>query len=95
MFVLSFCRHTKTKTFRDGLLSQWRGYAGSAGFAIEFDEEPLDKLILAENKQFAYPVMKSDEVLYEDYEHYSTAKCIRELRARLSGSRLPRSMSQK
>jgi hypothetical protein len=58
-FVLSFCRHTEDKTIKHGLLSQWRGYAGSAGFAIEFDEGELVELIKIECETFAYPWMKS------------------------------------
>jgi Protein of unknown function (DUF2971) len=67
-FVLSFCRHTEDKTIEHGLLSQWRGYAGSAGFAIEFDVDELDKLMKVECDTFAYPVMKSDYVRYKGYD---------------------------
>jgi hypothetical protein len=66
-FVLSFCRHTEEKTIKHGLLSQWRGYAGSAGFAIEFDEPELVKLIEVENDMFAYAWIKSDYVRYKGY----------------------------
>jgi hypothetical protein len=62
-FVLSFCRHTEAPAIKHGLLSQWRGYAGSAGFAIEFDEEEL-----VEHETFAYPFIKSDYVRYERYD---------------------------
>jgi hypothetical protein len=68
LFVCSFCRHKGPKTVHHGLLSQWRGYAGSAGFAIEFDEKRLDKLITSESATFAYPVLKSDAVVYNEYE---------------------------
>jgi len=67
-FVLSFCRHTEAKTIKHGLLSQWRGYAGSAGFAIEFDEPQLCELITVENNTFAYPFIKSDYVRYKGYD---------------------------
>jgi hypothetical protein len=67
-FVLSFCRHEKPKAAAHGLLSQWRAYTGSAGFAIEFDDLELDKLIKAENSTFAYTIMKSEDVRYKDYE---------------------------
>jgi Protein of unknown function (DUF2971) len=69
LFVLSFCRHEKTEpTFQHGLLSQWRAYAGSAGFAIEFDDIELDELVGFEKNAFAYAVMKSNDVRYKDYE---------------------------
>lgn len=65
--VLSFCRHSKPKTIEHGLLSQWRAYAGSVGFAIEFDETELLELLKVEHEKFVYPVMKSDYVRYTDY----------------------------
>jgi hypothetical protein len=67
-FVLSFCRHTEEKTIKHGLLSQWRGYAGAAGFAIEFDEDELVELIKVECDTFAYPWIKSDYVRYKGYD---------------------------
>src|SRR5262249_28249257 len=67
-FVLSFCRHTEQKTIKHGLLSQWRGYAGSAGFAIEFDEPELCELMTVENNAFAYPWIKSNYVRYKGYD---------------------------
>jgi hypothetical protein len=67
-FVLSFCAHTEGKTIKHGLLSQWRAYAGSAGFAIEFDEDELVNLIKVECDTFAYPWIKSDYVRYKGYD---------------------------
>jgi hypothetical protein len=50
-FITSFCMHEKgTAVHEHGLLSQWRGYA-RGGFAIEFDEFGIDKLILAEREK--------------------------------------------
>ena len=69
LFVLSFCRHEEgSHAFAHGLLSQWRGYAGSGGFAIEFEEQQLGSLMKAENEKYAYVLLKSDDVLYEKYE---------------------------
>jgi hypothetical protein len=67
-FVLSFCAHTEEKTIKHGLLSQWRAYAGSAGFAIEFDLDELNKLMKVESDTFAYPVLKPDYVRYKGYD---------------------------
>jgi hypothetical protein len=40
LFILSFCRHEQgSQQFQHGLLSQWRAYGGSGGFALEFDEK--------------------------------------------------------
>jgi Protein of unknown function (DUF2971) len=67
IFVLSFCRHTEANTEQHGLLSQWRAYAGS-GFAIEFDDLKLDRLLKAEYLAYGYPIMKSGDVRYRGYE---------------------------
>jgi hypothetical protein len=76
-FVLSFCRHTEEKTIKHGLLSQWRGYAGSAGFAIEFNEPELVELIKIERETFAYPVMRSNYVRYKGYDDLFDPKVYR------------------
>jgi hypothetical protein len=68
LFVLSFCRHKEPKTIQHGLLSQWRAYAGSAGFAIEFDELGLGELIDAEVATFAYSLIKPGDVRYKGYD---------------------------
>ena len=76
-FVLSFCRHTEDKTIKHGLLSQWRGYAGSAGFAIEFDEGELVKLINVECDTFCLSVDKIRlRALLRDMMTCSTEICI-------------------
>jgi hypothetical protein len=68
-FVLSFCRHeVNSDPFHNGLLSQWRGYADAGGFAIEFDEDRLDKQKSNEMSQFEYVMTKTDDVLYDNYE---------------------------
>jgi hypothetical protein len=75
LFVLSFCRHDEnTETFKDGLLSQWRAYAGSGGFAIEFDEQQLDDLLRVEQNDYAYVLWKSDDVRYKNYEQVFKAE---------------------
>jgi hypothetical protein len=76
-FVLSFCLHTEENTIKHGLLSQWRGYAGSAGFAIEFDEHELCELIRVENDTYAYPWIKSDVVRYKGYDDLFDPKVYR------------------
>jgi hypothetical protein len=77
LFVLSFCRHTEEKHIKHGLLSQWRGYAGSAGFAIEFDETELRKLIQVECDTFAYATIDAGDVRYSEYNDLfdSTVYC--------------------
>lgn len=68
LFILSFCRHEQgSHQFQHGLLSQWRAYAGSGGFAMEFDEGGLDELMRRECEKFAYAGLKSSDVRYEKY----------------------------
>jgi len=68
-FVVSFCRHAANSyEYQHGLLSQWRAYADSAGFAIEFDETELDKQAALELKNFAYVGYRSDDVVYEAHD---------------------------
>jgi len=68
-FIVSFCKHEiGTQAFECGLLSQWRGYAGGGGFAIEFDEENLDHLLALENNAFPYAVIKTEEVRYDNFD---------------------------
>jgi len=72
-FVCSFCRHKRgSEEFEHGLLSQWRGYAESDGFAIEFDEVKLDKLIHREQNAHAYGGFRTRDVHYRDDEHKAT-----------------------
>jgi hypothetical protein len=74
-FVTSFCRHDMgTQPYEHGLLSQWRAYANTVGFAIEFDEQQLDSLLTLETASHAYAGFKSAEVRYEKYEQDFDAK---------------------
>jgi hypothetical protein len=75
-FVLSFCQHTEKKHIEHGLLSQWRGYAGSPGFAIEFDETALCDLIAVEHATFGYAPMQSVFVRYRDHNAVLIRRCI-------------------
>jgi hypothetical protein len=69
-FVLSFCRHSDDSyEFKNGLLSQWRGYADGGGFAIEFDEGELDALAKLEQQKFAYAGFKSENIEYFEHEN--------------------------
>ena len=68
-FVTSLCRHDKeTQAYEHGLLSQWRAYANTVGFAIEFDEQQLDSLLSLETASHAYAGFKSADVHYDKYE---------------------------
>jgi hypothetical protein len=68
-FVVSFCRHPDdSPEYEQGLLSQWRGYADTGGFAIEFDEDKLDALARLEQISFAYVGFRSLDVEYKSHE---------------------------
>lgn len=72
-FVLSFCRHEDgSEHFSHGLLSQWRGYADSGGFALEFDEDGLDALLKEEVERFFFGPVSTRDVLYKNYEELFT-----------------------
>ncbi len=67
-FVTSFCKHDDgSDAYSHGLLSQWRGYGGGGGFAIEFDEKELDELMFAEQRTNAYAGVKSESVRYKNH----------------------------
>jgi hypothetical protein len=69
LFVKSFCKHAKdSDDYKNGLLSQWRGYGNLGGFAIEFDEVEFDKRLKSEHDSYAYAGFKSDVVLYDHYD---------------------------
>ena len=51
LFIASFCRHQEPHQQKNGLLSQWRGYAGEGGgYCVVFDEAALDGLVEAERR---------------------------------------------
>jgi hypothetical protein len=68
-FITSFCKHPQgSEEFEHDLLSQWRGYTHSGGFAIEFDETQFGALMKAENDKYSYAVLQSGHVHYEHHE---------------------------
>ena len=40
-YITSFCGHLDSYDMENGLLSQWRGYGGEAGYALMFDSKQL------------------------------------------------------
>jgi hypothetical protein len=55
-FITSFCSHPAgSYEQNNGLLSQWRGYAGSGGFAIVFDTYGLATMLGQEFDSYYYP----------------------------------------
>lgn len=67
-FIASFCQHDAgSPEYEHGLLSQWRGY-GRGGFAIEFDEDSLDKLLATEHASHMYTGYSTNSVDYDNHE---------------------------
>jgi hypothetical protein len=68
IYITSFCLHgANDSDHANGLLSQWRGYA-NGGFAIEFDEDGLDKIKKIEVNKYRYKGILTESVWYEDHE---------------------------
>jgi hypothetical protein len=68
IYITSFCLHgANGPDYANGLLSQWRGYA-NGGFAIEFDEDGLDKIKDIEVNKYRYEGILTQRVWYKDHE---------------------------
>ncbi|WP_421693317.1 DUF2971 domain-containing protein [Aestuariivirga sp.] len=65
LFIASFCRHQEPHQLKNGLLSQWRGYAGEGGgYCVVFDEAVLDGLVEAERRISPGLTILKKDVLY-------------------------------
>lgn len=65
-YILSFCSHANKPGYvkKNGLLSQWRGYGASGGYALVIDGTELSKLLELEKSQFLYAHADIDQVRY-------------------------------
>jgi hypothetical protein len=65
-YITSFCAHTSDQGYeqRNGLLSQWRGYA-RGGYAIVFDTKKLCDLYRLEGKKYYYLSSHISDVVYQ------------------------------
>lgn len=65
LFIASFCRHQEPHQQKNGLLSQWRGYAGEGGgYCVVFDEDTLDGLVEAERRISPRLTIVKKDILY-------------------------------
>ena len=65
LFIASFCRHQEPHQRKNGLLSQWRGYAGEGGgYCVVFDEAALDVLVEAEHRDEPGLTILKKDILY-------------------------------
>ena len=67
-FVVCFCKSTP-ETYKDGLLSQWRGYGSSAAVALEFDGLKLSALLEQQHFQEQLGPAELEHVEYFDQKH--------------------------
>lgn len=68
-YLACFCTPADEESARHGLLSQWRGYGTDGGYAIQFDRDKLEKLIVEHNKKTLSNFSLSD-VSYDEESHY-------------------------
>jgi Protein of unknown function (DUF2971) len=67
VFIASFCRHEEAHHMKNGLLSQWRGYAGEGGgYCVVFDEAALDSLVEAERRISPGLTIIKKDIVYAD-----------------------------
>lgn len=72
LFIASFCRHQEPHQLRNGLLSQWRGYAGEGGgYCVVFDEDALEGLVEAERRISPGLTILKKDILYAGTEDAS------------------------
>jgi hypothetical protein len=69
-YITSFCTHKKDHAYEqeNGLLSQWRGYAGQETYAIVFDTIGIVNCITNERKAYDYSTIGIMDVIYDDEE---------------------------
>jgi hypothetical protein len=72
-FIVSFCYHSPNSyERRNGLLSQWRAYGRSAGYALEFDSRAITDAFVAEMSNVAHSGAHFSDVVYDgDDEKFS------------------------
>jgi hypothetical protein len=73
-YVLSFCTTDDPWMSKNGLLSQWRGYGQTGGYAIVFDARGLDELFTIEPKSYYEEELRLGDVEYHRAEPSFTTK---------------------
>lgn len=64
VFVSSFSRHLTKNVSDVGLLSQWRAYGKTGGYALEFDGKKLSELGTVEFDNHCYSYLRPGDVSY-------------------------------
>ena len=70
IYITCFCRADSESEFQNGLLSQWRGYAGNCGYALQLCRSKLTKWMQEINQNGGRHIYLMDDVHYDlDNEH--------------------------
>lgn len=72
VYVTSFCSTPLASDSEDGLLSQWRGYGPDGGYAIVFDTQGLDELLVDEQRRYSHSFAHWGDVDYFDGDTSAT-----------------------
>jgi hypothetical protein len=69
VYITCFCRANDEQDFRDGRLSQWRGYGNDGGYAIQFSRRKLMDALKksADEQHVAYDLQ---DVVYSNESHF-------------------------
>ena len=69
-YIVSFCAHTDADAYvkENGLLSMWRAYGDTGGFALVFDTKHLWNCLEREPKHYGYSAFYLADVVYDDQE---------------------------
>lgn len=68
VYVASFCYMPDGPDYKNGLLSQWRGYGEGGGYALVFDTRGLYQMLEQERQMYSHPFMNFGDVDYYDRE---------------------------
>jgi hypothetical protein len=68
VYVTSFCYMGDGPDYKNGLLSQWRGYGRGGGYAIVFETLGLYPMFEEERQQYNHPFTSFGDVDYYDME---------------------------
>ena len=64
VYVTSFCYTASGADSADGLLSQWRGYGRDGGYALVFETNGLNDLLVREQEEYKHPFLNFSDVDY-------------------------------
>lgn len=69
-YICSFCAASDDSAL-NGLLSQWRGYGGNGGYAIQVDSKALEEMLSEESQRYALHLSLSNCVYSDDTSFFA------------------------